>query len=245
MTRVGGALQDIGRSLGLRDEPAESAKRHAYEAIATRLEQALHRSTEEIIALHGLEGRAKTAMLARLSTSVLVDAPVSESRAAMMGGVVSGALTGLAADLATGGLTLGAGLVTGAVLGALGGAGIARGMNMVRGKSGPLLRWDDAFISGLVASALLRYLAVAHFGRGRGEWTETEPPPEWSTVVTEIVQGHRDDLARLWAKREPSCDAGAIETGVRQVVGDCAREVLERLYPGAFAYKHRNEDSAE
>ena len=79
---------------------------------------------------------------------------MNEGKAAMMGGVVSGALTGLAADLAAGGLTFGAGMLTGAVLGALGGAGIARGMNLARGRSGTALRWDDAFLSGLVASAL-------------------------------------------------------------------------------------------
>src|SRR4029077_7266152 len=127
-------------------------------------------STDRLIALYGLDGRAKSDVLARLTAGVAVDAPVNEGKAAMMGGVVSGPLSGLAADLAAGGLTFGAGMLTGAVLGALGGVGIARGVNMARGKSGAMLRWDDAFLSGLVGSAMLRYLAVAHYGRGRGDW---------------------------------------------------------------------------
>ena len=86
-----------------------------------------------------------------------------------MGGVLSGAVTGLAADLAAGGLTFGAGMLTGAVLGALGGAGIARAFNVARGQTDETIRWDDAFLGRLVMLVLIRYLAVAHYGRGRGE----------------------------------------------------------------------------
>ena len=116
--------------------------------MAARLDEALRRSTDRLIGLYGLDGRAKSDVLARLAGGVALDAPMSEGKAAMMGGVVSGALSGLAADLAAGGLTFGAGMLTGAVLGALGGAGIARGVNLARGKSGTLLRWDDAFLCG-------------------------------------------------------------------------------------------------
>jgi Domain of unknown function (DUF3482)/50S ribosome-binding GTPase len=231
---VGGALHEIGRSLGLRKETAESAKARASEAMAKRLDEALRRSTDELIELYGLDGRAKGELLARLAGGVAVDAPVSEGKAAMMGGVVSGALTGLAADLAAGGLTFGAGMLTGALLGALGGAGIARGMNVARGKSDAALRWEDAFLSGLVGSALLRYLAVAHYGRGRGDWVETEYPTFWPPLVAKIVDKNRDRLAALWAKREPVCDVEDIRRGLDELLSDIAREVLDRLYPGTI-----------
>jgi len=178
-----------------------------------------------------------------LTAGVALDSPIHEGKAAMMGGVVSGALTGLVADLAAGGLTFGAGLLTGAVLGALGGAGIARGMNLARGKSGMSLRWDDTFLLGLVGSALLRYLAVAHYGRGRGDWGETEYPPFWPPLIAEIVNRHRDQLAALWAKREPRCDAAQIEAGLRELLADAAREALDRLYPGALARRPRGSDT--
>ena len=126
-------------------------------------------------------------------------------------------------------------MLTGAVLGALGGAGIARGLNLARGKSGATLRWDDAFLSSLVGSAVLRYLAVAHYGRGRGDWAETEYPPFWTPLVAEIVEQHRDRLAKLWAKREPACDAEIIASGLRALLADATRDALDQLYPGALA----------
>ncbi|HEX9275251.1 MAG TPA: DUF3482 domain-containing protein [Casimicrobiaceae bacterium] len=232
---VGGALHEIGRGLGLRNDAAQSVRTRASEAMATRLDEALRRSTDQLIAVYGLDGRAKGEVLARLAAGVVLDAPMSEGKAAMMGGVVSGALTGLAADLAAGGLTFGAGMLTGAVLGALGGAGIARGVNLARGKSGPTLRWDDAFLSGLVGSALLRYLAVAHYGRGRGDWAEAEYPPFWPPLVADIVEKRRGRLATLWARREPTCDVVGIAGGLHELLTDSAREALDRLYPGALS----------
>jgi hypothetical protein len=230
-----GALQGIGRSLGLRKDAAENAQSRASQAMAARLDESLRRSTDELIELHGLEGRASGEVIARLGSGVIVDAPLSEGKAAMMGGVVSGALTGLAADLAAGGLTFGAGMLTGAVLGALGGAGIARGLNIARGKSGTTLRWDDAFLSRLVESALLRYLAVAHYGRGRGDWAESEYPPFWPPLVAQIAGAKRDRLAAIWAKREPACDVATIARDLQEVLSDSASETLDRLYPGVLA----------
>jgi len=233
------ALRGIGSTLGLTKDPADGVKARASDALAKRLDDGLRRSTDELIGLYGLDGRAKGEVLARLASGVALDAPVDERKAAMMGGVVSGALSGLAADLAAGGLTFGAGLITGAVLGALGGAGIARGVNLARGKSGTTVRWDNAFLSNLVRSAVLRYLAVAHYGRGRGDWAETEYPPFWSPLVAQILDRHADRVAQIWAKRDPSCDAEIIASGLRALLADVTTEVLDRLYPGALANRTR------
>ena len=230
----GGAMRALGRSLGLGTDDAERAKSRAAAAMATRLDQAINASTDRLIALYELDGRAKGEVMARLAAGVALDAPISEGKAAMMGGVVSGALSGLVADLAAGGLTFGAGMLTGAVLGALGGAGIARGVNLVRGKSGPTLRWESALLTGLVGSALLRYLAVAHYGRGRGEWLETEYPPFWSPLIAEIIEQRRDRLSAIWATRELAGDVERIALGLRDFLGNAARDALDRLYPGAL-----------
>ncbi|MEO8304703.1 MAG: DUF3482 domain-containing protein [Betaproteobacteria bacterium] len=227
---VGGALRAFGRSLGIGSDDVDQVKARAAQAMVGRLDEGLRTSTDRLIATYGLDGRAKGDVLARLAAGVTVDAPMSEGKAAMMGGVVSGALTGLAADLATGGLTLGGGMLAGAVLGALGGAGVARGMNLARGKSGTALRWDDAFLSAVVTSAVLRYLAVAHYGRGRGDWVETEYPAFWAPLVVEVVAGHREALATLWSRREPACDVDGIATGLEALFGRATREVLDRLY---------------
>jgi hypothetical protein len=230
---VGDTLRQIGRGLGLGDGAADATKDRAAQALAQHLDDALNDSNDRLIALHGLDGHAKREVLARLATGMTVDAPVDERKAAMVGGVVSGALSGLAADLAAGGFTFGAGMLAGAVLGALGGAGIARGMNQVRGKAGAALRWDDAFLASLVSAALLRYLAVAHYGRGRGGYVETEYPPFWPPLVAEVVDARRDALAAVWSRREPACDERAIVEALRPVITDAARALLAHLYPGA------------
>jgi hypothetical protein len=94
------------------------------------------------------------------------------------------------------------------------------------------LRWDEGFLSGLVASELLRYLAVAHYGRGRGDWIETEYPSFWPPLIAEIVEKHRDRLTRLWATRQPTCDVNRIDRELRDILTSSAREALDRLYPG-------------
>ena len=230
---VGGALRDLGRGLGIGRDDGDGAKTRASQALAARLDEALRTSTDKLIALHGLDGRASGEVLARLAAGVAVDAPVDERKAAMLGGVVSGALSGLAADLAAGGFTFGAGMLAGAVLGAIGGAGIARGMNLARGRSGTALRWDDAFLAGLLNAALLRYLAVAHYGRGRGGYVETEYPPFWPPLVAEIVGARRGAIGAVWTRREGTCDDQAIARDLREILAGAAREILARLYPGA------------
>jgi GTP-binding protein EngB required for normal cell division len=225
-------LADFGKAIGLRDSDGDDAKVKASEALAGRLDTEIRTSTDRLIAIHSLEGRASEAIRQRLS-GIELQAPVSEGKAAMMGGVVSGALTGLAADLAAGGFTFGAGMLTGAVLGALGGAGIARGMNLARGRTGTMLRWDDALLQGLVTSALLRYLAVAHYGRGRGEWIESEYPAFWQPLVARIVESRREALASVWSLRAAPCDTDAIAQALRVEVVAAARELLDTLYPDA------------
>lgn len=228
-----GTLAHLGKAIGLRDSDADDAKLRASQALAGRLDTQIRTGTDRLIAIHGLEGRASQDIRERLS-GVQLDAPMSEGKAAMMGGFVSGALTGLAADLAAGGMTFGAGMLTGAVLGALGGAGIARGMNLARGRAGATLRWDDALLQGLVSSALIRYLAVAHYGRGRGEWVETEYPSFWGPLVARIVEARREAFARVWAQRSPACHAHVMAESLRVEISAAARELLDALYPDAI-----------
>ena len=149
-------------------------------------------------------------MLQRLAGDFVVAARVSEGKAAMLGGIVSGAVSGLAADLASGGLTFGAGLLTGGLLGALGAASLARGYNVVRGAATTMVRWSDEFLEGFFAAALLRYLAVAHYGRGRGEWAASEYPAFWREEVAAVVAPRRDPLAAIWLERAGVCDTAQL-----------------------------------
>jgi hypothetical protein len=151
----------------------------------------------------------------------------------MLGGVVSGALGGLAADLSAGGITLGAGMLLGGVLGALGAGGAAQAYNIMRGADAGRARWSTSFLSQRPAAALLRYLAVAHYGRGRGDWVESEYPPHWRTLVERVVQKRRERFDAAWASAAEGADTGAIEGELRPLMAECARETLVALYPEA------------
>jgi hypothetical protein len=228
------SLRDkVTRAIGLKRDNEESAEAKAMRALAARAEADALAGKERLIEIHGLTGTAVGEALARAESDVRTDAPVDEGKAALMGSVVSGALTGVAVDLAHGGLTFGAGMLTGAVLGALGGAGIARGFNVVRGRAEAIVRWDETFLDAQVSAALLRYLAVAHYGRGRGEWRDEAYPAAWQQRVAATLAARHDALAAVWKLRVDAADAGAVAVPLQQWLTDAARALLDDLYPGA------------
>lgn len=227
------SLRGIGKAVGIGKDDGTSPREQAMARLATRLDQETRRSTDQLIEAHGLGGRAAEEVMARVAADFTTDERLPEGKAAVLGGVVSGALSGLAADLASGGLTLGAGLIGGAVLGALGSAGLARGVNLVRGKDSSLLHWSDESLQRLFASALLRYLAVAHYGRGRGEWQQGEYPPHWKTLVEEELASRQTSLTSLWAQRGNPNETAVFEQALRTTLADTLLSLLQRLYPDA------------
>ncbi len=223
--------QKVLRSVGVGRRNAEPAHERAMDALARRLDATIRAATDQLIALHGLEGSASEAVLARVRKNFAVAEQVDEGRAALLGSIVTGALTGLKADLATGGMTLGAGLLVGGVVGGLAGAGLARGVNTMRGAEQPVVRFADEFLDGLVIASVLRYLAVAHFGRGRGRYVEGEAPAFWRGEVEQAFEPQRERLHALWKLARESTDAQPLES-VAQLIGTTTAQVLERLYPG-------------
>ncbi|MEO8195140.1 MAG: DUF3482 domain-containing protein [Thermoanaerobaculia bacterium] len=228
---LAGRVRDLAATLGLGRDGAVAPKQAAMQALAARLDADIRASTDRLIALHELGGSAREEILTRLAEHYAVRDRVSESRAALVGGVVTGALTGLKADLATGGLTFGAGLLVGGVLGALGAVGLARGYNLVAGTGPPRVTWTDAVLHDLASAALLGYLAVAHHGRGRGEWAPHESPAHWQTTVTAVLADRRAAFDRLWAERGEETDAAALAVRLTGPLTEAARALLARLYP--------------
>jgi hypothetical protein len=208
-------------------------------ALATRLDAGTRETLDRLVRAHGLEGAAAGAVLARMAADFEVAAPVDEGKAALVGGIVSGALTGLAADLAAGGLTFGAGLLAGGILGALGSAGLARGFNLVSGQAEASVRWSEDVLHGLVQAALLQYLAVAHYGRGRGQWRASEYPAFWKEEVAAILASRREAFQAIWRERGEGGDPARLAELLREPLEDATLEVLERLYPGALAVHQR------
>jgi hypothetical protein len=146
---------------------------------------------------------------------------------------VSGALTGLAADIAAGGLTFGAGMLAGALVGAAGGVGLAHGFNFVRGRNESCARWTDEFIASLVPAAVLRYLAVAHYGRGRGDWSAGEYPAFWREAVVAAVAQENGIDAIVARRSADSCDPDALAHALKPHLAAIALRVLDALYPAA------------
>jgi len=224
--KVAGAI--AGRSKG------DRAARKAMGSLAARLAESTAKSTDELIQLHGLSGKAARKVLERVSDDYAHQAKTPEGATAALGGLVSGAVGGLAADLATGGLTLGGGMIVGAILGALSGTGLAKGFNLARGEDSSIVRWTGALLERLTVTALLRYLAVAHFGRGRGEWAEGEHPLFWQSVVADAVAERRDELARVL--KASIADGEPINNGpqdLNRLLTRIGWTVLDRLYPEA------------
>ena len=225
--RLRDAARRIGKALGVKRESKEPAML-AQQALAAALDAEVRANTGKLIELHGLKGEAQGEILQRVAEHYEMRLPLPEGKAAVLGGLLTGALTGLKADLATGGLTLGAGLLAGGVLGALGGAGAARAVNLLRGLEQGWVGWSDEALTPMTEAALLRYLAVAHFGRGRGDWALGESPPHWREVVVQALAPHNDALVSLWrARGEPQALAKQIEP----VLSAATRSALDALYP--------------
>ena len=228
-----GSLVEVGKAIGLANDRIDPAKQVAMRTLADRLDADTRSGMDRLIAIHGLDGRAAAEVMTRLADSVTAEAPVDERKAAVIGGFVSGALTGLAADIASGGLTFGAGLLAGGIVGAVGAAGVARGFNLVRGKTQASIRWSDEFVAALVPAAVLRYLAVAHYGRGRGEWVASEYPPFWRDAVVDAV-ARTGGVATIVALRAAdNCNVQSLATAWQRKLREITLAVLAALYPDA------------
>ncbi len=244
LRRVGSAIHTaIGSAIaagavgGVR-EAASTPIALAQRALAERLDAEVRANTSELIALHGLEGQAQGEILTRLASHFETSLRMDEGKAALWGGMVSGALVGLKADLLSGGLTLGGGLLAGGLIGALGAVGLARCVNLVRGTDRSWVAWNAEALGQSLEAALLRYLAVAHFGRGRGEWAQSEAPPHWREVVQRALAPHREALARVWKERDARAGdapqaSQMIAIALEPILRHAAIDMLGALYPDA------------
>ena len=245
---LSGRLRDWGARLvnpAANDDPVAAAQQR----LAAALEAEVRASTQRLLQLHGLAaGRASESarsgpddtvarILGRVAAQMQPHRRVPEGRSAVLGGALTGALAGLKADLVTGGLTLGGGLLAGGIIGALGAAGLARGINIVRGTGRSWVAWSAAALPALTEAALLRYLAVAHYGRGRGEWSDAEAPPHWPVVVAAAMAPRREAFERLWNSRnerrpEPD-EAARLAQALAPFIDASLSETLAALHPHA------------
>ncbi|HTD04422.1 DUF3482 domain-containing protein [Undibacterium sp.] len=208
-------------------------KRHdaAMNVLLSRLNVSLNQKTADLLKLHQLDPGAALKINERVREHFVVRAPIDAKQAGLLGALISGAATGLSADLMAGGLTLGGGALVGGVVGALTFAGVAWGFNEKTDNTQTRVQFADEFLRSLLVASLLRYLAIAHFGRGRGNFVEGEAPAFWQAEVEQEVAQHEQQLAALWPmlRNENSRDAASAE--LNAAVRRMADSILQKLYP--------------
>ena len=213
-------LRTLGKRLKLLKDKGEGEDplKAAQTALCARATDAFCDLTDKLIAANRLRGKGvKKELFERLQSDWDITSSVKPAKAAIAGAVGSGAVGGLAADLSTGGLSLGLGTLIGSVLGALGGVGLAIAYNTRRdAKEGTVVAWSDTAIRNFALEALLLYLAVAHFGRGRGDWKEGECPEFWRTMLVTALDKQKNEIQYLPI-----------------MLDSILRRVLSELYPDA------------
>lgn len=219
------------REVFVEKRPSRADKKQAMEALAGRLVRETETLMSLLLTAYGLEGVPGADVEKAIDAFVVKgEERIDPERGALLGGVVSGALSGLAADVMSGGLSLGGGLIAGAILGALGGMGLARGYQLARGDKRPEVRWSPAFLDRLAEQTLLRYWAVAHFGRGRGPFETLEHPERWRDAVSGRLRDQADDWRQAWSR---AAHAQTTPKRLRRLVDETLRSLLVDAYPKA------------
>lgn len=205
----------------------------AREQLATRLADRLMLATNQLIDLHGLEGEAARRLGRLTQDQFHLPAQVPEAIWSVVGSVAGGAMGGLIADLKMGGMTFGGGALVGGIAAGIGAYALIKSYNLVRGGD-HRLHWSSEHFREQVRLAMLTYLAVAHFGRGRGEWQESAEPAHWNTICGQILEEHEDGILRLWKSGvESNAMPDSLSKSAHALIHDCLSCVLVRLYPAA------------
>ncbi len=213
-------IKNLGKRLKLLkgEDSDKDPLKSAQTALCARATDAFCDLTDKLIAANRLRGKGvKKELFERLQSDWNITTSIPPTKAAIAGAVGTGAVGGIAADMSTGGLSLGLGTLIGSVLGALGGVGLAIAYNTRRdAKQGTVVAWSETAIRNFALEALLLYLAVAHFGRGRGDWAEGECPEFWRTMLAKALEKQKGDIKHLPI-----------------MLDSILRRVLSELYPDA------------
>ncbi len=221
-------IQKLGFNRGPLETEWKEARQKLSESLAGRAEQTMNR----LIELHGLEGReARGEMLKAARHDFTEPQQVGAAVWGALSAVASGALAGLVVDLKAGGLTFGGGAILGGIGGGLGAYALITTYNLVRGDDNKL-HWSREHLREQVKLALLSYLAVAHFGRGRGSWKRDPRPEHWQSEVSAVVESRKDSLDAIW-KGASHSESGvtSVNEDMEKTMRDMGRETLARLYP--------------
>lgn len=184
---------------------------------------------EALLSIHGLEGVPRDRVEAVIEGLRSKHPGAPPEIWALLGGIGSGALGGLVADFQSGGLTFGGGAVAGAILGGLGAYALGKGYRKFKHDGKAVVEWDPAFKLEEWRATAMRYLLVAHLGRGRGQWQEPLPdkqPALWKEKIDAWMGTHKDAITN--ALDPEKADGNLIATLLTRMMD----EILSGLYPG-------------
>jgi len=202
----------------------------ARKSLAERLVKRTRSTMNRLIELHDLEGQSALEFAEDSQEKFAMPETVSEPLWTAVGGFAAGASGGLAADLVHGGLSLGGGAILGGIGGGAGAYLLAKGMNLTRGKDNAVY-WTLGHYTEQVQLALLSYLAVAHFGRGRGEWEDAEHPAFWADEVAAVIEEYSSAIEKQWKRGTDGRAEEKLLEKLEPLVEKMLKELLERLYP--------------
>lgn len=226
----GSVLKSALKIVGVGRDEAKRAQEQAMAALVGRTQRAADAVTRALLVLHRLEPRDAVLINARLRDTFTVRAPVDKTLAGLLGAILTGAATGLTTDLLAGGLTFGGGALLGGLLGGMTAAGAVWGFNAGTDRNHPELRYSDEFLDSLLVTGVLRYLAVAHFGRGRGQFVEGESPAFWQGAVERALSSGPGGAA--WWQKVRESESAAGELLLTERLSSVCLAVLAELYPG-------------
>lgn len=232
--------------------PMERQKQQAVDGLLRGLVNAVGATTKAVIALHGLEGDAVGIIQARMEhvevqrgSRGLDETTLGGTAIGGIGGALtSGAYAGLHLDAAAGGVSMGlftvAGAVVGGVLGFLGGEAWAERRV---GNTPTPVTWSDEYLDLLVQDVIVRYLAIAHFGRGQGQYvSDPENPRFWVEKVKTLVARQQTVLHEQWTglrAQDPKPRTDKNPTPLTALLTSMTLELLWSVYPASKRFLDR------
>ena len=229
----GALLGKVLGAIGLGKPRDQRQQNKAMNVLMTRLDNSIFSTTASLLALHRLDAGAAKKINERVHQGFVIRAPVDKKQAGLLGAALSGAATGLSADLIAGGLTFGAGALVGGLVGALTFSGAAWVFNASTDRNQSRVSFSDDFLRNLLTASLLRYLAVAHFGRGRGNFVESEAPAFWQSEVEAALALHQTALDEALRVMRAAGSPDAALANCSTLLARVASHILTRLYPEA------------
>ena len=213
----------------------EAHERRSRESMATvveRLQRSEAQATAGLLVLHGIAPSSAGVLNHRLEQKFVVQDAISAAQAGMAG-AATGAAMGVSIDLLTAGLTLGLAAAAGAVVG--GGAAWVAAVwkNQATPAGTSVVQLSDEMLQAMVEAAMLRYLAVVHFGRRRPGVADSDIRPEWRSEVIAGVQRRSPDLKQQWAAARMGQEGLEPTAALVAMLESIALGVLNQLYRAA------------